>query len=120
MSAKDGSDEKKRTMSLEMKHEIIESHEQGVCGVDLVRQYEQSTSQICTILKKRESINTINPAKGITVISKLWTSVHEEMERLLLVWLKDKELTGDIVTERIICEKAHTIYDDIVKLTAGT
>ena len=35
-------------MSLEMKHEIIEKHEQCVHGVDLAIQYECSTSTICT------------------------------------------------------------------------
>ena len=76
MSAKDGSDKKRRMMSLEMKHEIIEKHEQGVCGVDLARQCVQSTSTICTISKQKESIKAIKPANGITMISKLCTSVH--------------------------------------------
>ena len=49
MSAKDGSDKKKRMMSLEIKHEIIEKTEQGLHGVDLARQCKQSTSTICTI-----------------------------------------------------------------------
>ena len=51
-SSTDGSDKKKRMMLLEMKHEITEKHEQGVCGVDLARQYEQNTSTIYTILKQ--------------------------------------------------------------------
>ena len=81
-----------------MKHGIIEKHEQGVCSSGLARQYEQSTSIICIILKQNESINTIKQAKGIMIILKHRTSVHEEMERLLLAWLKDKELAGDTVT----------------------
>ena len=84
MSAKDGSCKKKRMMSLEMKHEIIEKHEQGVRGVDLSRQFKQSTSTICSILKQEESIKAIEPANGISFVSKPRTSVHEEMERLLL------------------------------------
>ena len=51
ISAKDGSDKKKRIMSLEMKHKIIEKHEQGVCGVDMARKYKRNTSTICKILK---------------------------------------------------------------------
>ena len=38
----------------------------------------------------------------------------------MLDWLKDKELAGDTVTERIIYEKAHTIYGDLIKLTVAT
>ena len=86
MSAKDGSDKKKKMMSLEMKHDIIEKHEKGVRG-DLARQYERSTSTICTILKQKESIEAIKPAKGITIISKLRTSVHEDAEAA--VWLAE-------------------------------
>ena len=37
MSAKNGCDKKKMMMSLEMKHEIIEKHEQCVRVVDLSR-----------------------------------------------------------------------------------
>ena len=73
MSAKDGSDKKKRMMTLEMKQKIIEEHEQGVRGVDLARQYERSTF---TILKQKVSIKAMKPANGITIISKLRTSVH--------------------------------------------
>ena len=102
MSAKDGGDKKKKMMLLEMKHEIIEKHEQGVRCVDLVRQYKQSTSTICKILKQKESIKTMKPASGITTISKHRTSVHEGMERLMLVWLKDKELARYTVMEGII------------------
>ena len=84
MSAKDGSDKKKRMMSIEMKHEIIEKHEQNVCGVDLARQYKRSKSTVCTILNQKEPIKAKKPAKGNTVISKLYSFVHEKLERLLL------------------------------------
>ncbi|GFS79260.1 tigger transposable element-derived protein 1 [Nephila pilipes] len=38
---------KKKMMSIELKREIIEKHEQGVRVVDLSRQYGSSTSMIC-------------------------------------------------------------------------
>ena len=59
MSAKDGSDKKRRMMSLKMKHVIVEKHEEGVRGVGLVRQYEWCTSTICGTLKQKESIKAI-------------------------------------------------------------
>ena len=68
ISAMDGSDKKKRMMSLEMKHEIIKKHEQGVRGVHLARQYKQSTSTMCTILKQEESIKAMKLSKGITIV----------------------------------------------------
>lgn len=45
--------------------------------------------------------------------------MHDEMERLLLVWIKEKEIAGDTVTRAIICEKATTIYYDLVTEDAG-
>ncbi|UYV70785.1 ISCA2 [Cordylochernes scorpioides] len=47
---------KKKMMSIELKREIIEKHEQGVRVVDLSRQYGRSTSMICSVLKRKESI----------------------------------------------------------------
>nr|XP_060616130.1 tigger transposable element-derived protein 1-like isoform X1 [Anolis sagrei ordinatus]XP_060616131.1 tigger transposable element-derived protein 1-like isoform X1 [Anolis sagrei ordinatus]XP_060616133.1 tigger transposable element-derived protein 1-like isoform X1 [Anolis sagrei ordinatus]XP_060616134.1 tigger transposable element-derived protein 1-like isoform X1 [Anolis sagrei ordinatus] len=106
---------KKRMMCLDIKHEIIEKHERGVRVVDLARQYDRSTSTICSILKQKESIKAITPAKGIKIISKLRTSAHEEMEKLLLLWLTEKQLAGDTMTESIVCKKARAIYGDLVR-----
>ncbi|CAI5670507.1 unnamed protein product [Oreochromis niloticus] len=47
-------------------------------------------------------------------MSKRRSHIHDEMERLLLVWIKDKGKTGDTLTETIICEKASSIYNDLV------
>ncbi|XP_008104049.2 tigger transposable element-derived protein 1 [Anolis carolinensis] len=120
MGPKKVSAKKKRMMCLDIKHEIINKHEQGVRVVDLARQYDRSTSTICSILKQKESIKAITPAKGIKIISKLRTSAHEEMETLLLLWLTEKQLAGDTVTESIICKKARAIYGDLVRQTSGT
>ncbi|UYV65511.1 hypothetical protein LAZ67_3004553, partial [Cordylochernes scorpioides] len=77
---------KKKMMSIELKREIIEKHEQGVRVVDLSRQYGRSTSMICSVLKRKESIKSVTPAKGLTIISKLRTSLHENVEKLLNNW----------------------------------
>nr|XP_060616305.1 zinc finger and SCAN domain-containing protein 12-like isoform X2 [Anolis sagrei ordinatus] len=111
---------KKRMMCLDIKHEIIEKHEQGVRVVDLARQYDRSASMICSVLKQKESIKAITPAKGVTIISKRRTALHEEMEKLLLAWMTESQLAGDSVTESIICEKARAIYRDLMRQTPGT
>ena len=51
-SGKDSGEKKKRMMSMELKREIIEKHERGMRVNDLARQYEQSTSTICTLCKQ--------------------------------------------------------------------
>lgn len=70
---------------IELKKEIIEKHDQGVRVVDLTKQYELSTSTICTILKQKESIKAITLAKGVKIINKQRTFLHENMEKLLMV-----------------------------------
>ncbi|UYV77928.1 hypothetical protein LAZ67_15002896 [Cordylochernes scorpioides] len=111
---------KKKMMSIELKREIIEKHEQGVRVVDLSRQYGRSTSTICSVLKRKESIKSGTPAKGLTIISKLRTSLHENMETLLMVWVTEKQLQGDTLTQTIICEWARAIYGDLLKQTPQT
>ncbi|UYV64177.1 K02A2.6-like [Cordylochernes scorpioides] len=111
---------KKKMMSIELKREIIEKHEQGVRVVDLSRQYGRSTSMICSVLKRKESIKSVTPAKGLMIISKVRTSLHENMEKLLMVWVTEKQLQGDTLKQTIICEKARAIYGDFLKQTPQT
>ncbi|XP_064087280.1 tigger transposable element-derived protein 1-like [Macrobrachium nipponense] len=118
--AKESGEKKKRMLPIEVKREIIEKHERGVRVMELARVYERSTSTICTILKQKDAIKSAKTAKGTTLLSQLRTNVHEEMEKLLLVWLKKKGLAGDTVTESIICEKACVIYADLKKEEAST
>ncbi|XP_064109958.1 tigger transposable element-derived protein 1-like [Macrobrachium nipponense] len=41
------------------------------------------------------------------------------MERLLLVWIKDKEITGDTITETAICQNASAIFGDLIAQATG-
>ena len=93
-----------------MKKEIIQKHEAGVRVVDLAQQYDRTTSTICTILKKKNEIKGIASAKGVSRLSKQRTDIHEKMEKLLLLWINEKQLAGDTLTEAIIAEKAGTDY----------
>ncbi|XP_077476956.1 GPI alpha-1,2-mannosyltransferase 3 isoform X1 [Stigmatopora argus] len=111
---------KKKMMSIQLKHEIIEKYERGVRVVDLARLYDRNTSTICSILKQKESIKAITPAVGVKIISRLRTSVHENMERLLLAWLMEKQLNRCPLTEGAICEKARSIYTDLLRQTPGS
>ncbi|XP_070613955.1 tigger transposable element-derived protein 1-like [Erythrolamprus reginae] len=114
MAPKKAAEKKKKMMiSIEAKQEIINLHEKGTRVVDLARKFQRSTSTICTILKQKDILKGVKPAKGATIISELRTSVHEEMERLLLIWIKEKELAGDTITEAVISEKARAIFADL-------
>ncbi|GFS55981.1 tigger transposable element-derived protein 1 [Nephila pilipes] len=102
----------KKMISIEAKHEIIAKHERGVRIIDLANEYGRNPSTISTIIKQKEAIKKLQPSKGVTITSKLRTNIHDEMEQLLL-WIKEKQLAGDSVSEPIICEKAGAIFQDL-------
>ena len=113
-------EKKKRMITIEVKQEIINLHEKGTRVIELARKFGRSTSTICTILKQKDILKDVKAAKGATIVSQLRTSVHDEMERLLLIWIKEKELAGDTVTETIISEKARAIFSDLMKNEPST
>ena len=43
----------------------------------------------------------------------------EEVEKLLLIWINEKELYGDSISEGIICEKALCMHGELLKETPG-
>ncbi|GFU25297.1 hypothetical protein NPIL_344481 [Nephila pilipes] len=63
-------------------------------------------SKISTIIKQKEAIKKLQPSNGI----KLLTNTHDEMEQLLLLWIKKKQLAGDSVSEAIIYKNAGPIF----------
>lgn len=67
----------------------------------MAKEYGRSMSIICTILKQKEDIKAVNPAKGIIMISKQQCPLHDNM-KLLLLWIKEKEMVGDTVIQAII------------------
>jgi len=50
----------------------------------------------------------------VTVITKQRSQTIEEVEKLLLIWINDNMLTGNSVSEGMICEKARRLHDDLV------
>ena len=76
-------------------------------------------SAISTFLKNKEMIKAANAAKGSNVISRQRLHVIEEVEKLLLVFINEKQLKGDCLSEAFISEKALDIYCDLIKKTFG-
>ncbi|XP_045581448.1 tigger transposable element-derived protein 1-like [Procambarus clarkii] len=110
---------KKATITVEVKKEIIAKHERGVRVVDLVREYGRTSSTICTILKRKEQFKTLEVAKGVTKVNKKRPQILEEVEKLLLVWMNERQLHGDSVSEALVCAKAKKLYVDLVRKTPG-
>ena len=72
-------------------------------------------STLSTFFKNKKMIKAANVAKGFKVISRRRTQIIEEVERLLLVFINEKQLRGDSLREAFICEKALDTYGDLVK-----
>jgi IS30 family transposase len=89
-------------ITIEVKKEITAKHENGVCASDLATQFGMAKSTICTVFKNKEMIKGATVARGVTVLTKQRSQTIEEVEKLLLVWINEKMLAGDSVSEGII------------------
>lgn len=107
-------------ITIEVKKEIIAKHENGFRVSDLATQFGMAKSTICTILKNKETIKGADVARGVTVLTKQRSQTIEEVEKLLLIWINEKLLAGESISEGIICEKARRLHDDLVKKYPGT
>ena len=121
-TTEDSERRKKGSITIEDKKEIIEKYKKGVRVSQLACEYGRSTSTICTILKKREEIKKLDVAKGVKTMysTKQRPKLLEDVEKLLMLWINDKQLAGDSISEPIICAKAKALYLDLVKKTPGT
>ncbi|XP_053247701.1 tigger transposable element-derived protein 1-like [Podarcis raffonei] len=115
----DKSSKGKRTViTVEVKKQIISKHESGVRVSDLAMQFGMAKSTICSMLKNKDAIKGASVAKGVKTL-KQRTQTMEEMEKLLLIWITEKQLAGDRITESIICEKALHLHAQLVANTPG-
>ncbi|XP_026550069.1 tigger transposable element-derived protein 1-like, partial [Notechis scutatus] len=106
----------KRVLSkidMKTKKEIIEKHRCGMRVTDLAKEYNKPKSTISTILKQKAAIKAANVARRVAMLTKQRPQVLEEMEKLLLVWLNEKQLAGYTVSEAVIREKARTIHGNL-------
>ncbi|XP_068250408.1 uncharacterized protein gogo [Palaemon carinicauda] len=89
---------KKARTTIELK-EIIAKYKNGVRVSELALQYDMAKSTISTFFKNKEVIKKTNVAQGVTVISKQKPQVIEELEKLLLKFIKEKQLAGEMIRE---------------------
>jgi transposase len=92
---------KKEMITVEVKKEINGKHEQGMQVAAIARFYKLSTSTISTVLKKPEELRGLDVAKAVTRVSKQRPRILEDVEKLLLVWINEKQAAGDTVTENL-------------------
>lgn len=104
----------RKSITIETKKEIIRKHENGARVSNLSLEYRVAKSTICTILKNKFKLKNVRVAKGITKLSKSRNNVIEEMENLLLRWIKEKETACENISESMACAKAKQLFDDLI------
>ncbi|XP_066937054.1 tigger transposable element-derived protein 1-like [Macrobrachium rosenbergii] len=109
--------EKVQKITIETMKEIIEKSERCVCVTDLGTDYKIAKSTISTILKNKEAIREANVAKGMTLPNKTRSQTLEKVEKIILKWVKKKQMAGDIIIKPIICEKAWQVHQSLLKET---
>ena len=97
-------------LTIKTKQEIIANVESGQKSADVARQYGLNRSTVCTILAKKDIIKKTQAAKGVTKITSAKQRC-EKMERLLLVWINEREMKRDVTSMAIIQEKAREIFE---------
>ena len=85
--------------TIELKKEIIVKFENGVRVSDLATQCNIARCTILTFLEDKEEIKEANVAKGVTIVhSKQRLQIVDEVEKLLLILIKENELDGDSIS----------------------
>ncbi|XP_068231953.1 putative CENPB DNA-binding domain-containing protein 1 [Palaemon carinicauda] len=113
--ASDVNGRSKKMISMETKLEIIKKYKEGMRIVTLASMYGRNQSTTGTDIKNKEAIKTSKSSKGMTVLASGRTSINDEMERLLFLWIKEKEIAGDSLTQSVISQKASGIFADLVE-----
>jgi len=111
----------RKLLTIEQKKEIISAYEREVGIVDLAAKHGIASSSIARILKKKEEIKAASVAAGVKTLASQSqrSSVNEEMEKLLMIWINERQVAGDTITQEMICSKARIIYEDLKKNVAG-
>lgn len=77
-------------------------------------------SMICSILKNKYKIKKNNASKVVTRITTQQPRIVDDVEKLLLIWINEKQLQNNTINENIICEKVKLICADVIKKTPAS
>lgn len=82
-------------ITMELKKEKVEKYEGGMRIRDLTVAYRIPKTTISTIVKNKDIIKSANVAKGVKSISKQRSETLDHVEKLLLLWITEKQCAGD-------------------------
>ena len=77
---------------IKKKKEIIAKYESGVSMTDIIRTFKVWRTTVSMIVRNKEAIKAANAAKGIKSVSKQHSQTLEEVEKLLYIWINEKQL----------------------------
>ena len=103
-------EEKRVRKTIEFKKELITKYESGVRVSVLAKEFDMAKLTTSTILKNKDQLKAGDVAKGSSVLSKQRPQVLEKVEKLLLIFVNKKQLSGNSLIEDAICAKAKLLY----------
>jgi hypothetical protein len=83
--------------TIEVKKDLIAKHESGTCVADLATMFRMPKLTVCMILKNEEAIKAADVAKGVMTLTSRRSKSMEETEKLLCIWINEKQLAGDVI-----------------------
>jgi hypothetical protein len=104
---------------MEVKKEIVEKYEGGIHIRDFAVAYHMQRT-VSKIVKNKNVIKSANVAKGLKSITKQRSRTLEHVEKLLLIWITEKQCAGDNISNAMICKKAKLIHADLLKTKERT
>lgn len=110
----------RNVFSLATKKEILAKFELGITVTDLAKEYEISQSTISTIVHRdRRAIENSSLNDGDVLLSPRRTPNLVQMENLLLVWINELEMAGDLISQAMIQAKAQQIHQQLEQDVPG-
>jgi transposase-like protein len=95
--------------------------QKGSTITSLAQEYGVPRSTVANFWQQREKIMSARVSVGAMKISdKNRSSINEETEKLLITWIKERQMKGDPVTPAMIYEKARLIFEELQKKTPGS
>nr|XP_061782193.1 tigger transposable element-derived protein 1-like [Nerophis lumbriciformis] len=110
---------KKKGITVDLKKTICKEYINGARIVDLARKYERNKSTIATIVKKRDVFVDADVAKGVKYLRKGREKILDQVEKMLPVWIQEKQLAGDIMSDSDICDKARCLHANLSREDPG-
>jgi hypothetical protein len=108
-------------LSIEKKKESVDTVQKGSTITSVAQEYGVPRSTVATFWQQREKIMSARVSVGAMKISdKNRSSINEEIEKLLITWIKERQMKGDPVTQAMICENARLIFEELQKKTPGS